>query len=347
MPPATALLERAPIGSPWPLATSVERQRRRRLLLIVLGAFLGVGAVFGPPTGREVLTAWVLLALWAACAGDTQVWRRTVARDWLPLFAVLFAYDLLRGLAHRIGGALFLLPSYRSSPLDPTQQARAHLTEPIAWDRMLFGGRVPTVWLQDHLHQVGQARWYDLLAIAVYFSHFVISLALAVVLWAVAYPLFRRYLAILVTLTTAALVTYVVYPAGPPWMASLNGLLPDGVARVIPDTLQVIGGHTVNSAIESGTAYANPVAALPSLHAAIPMMLLLFLWPLVGKRLRCLLVSYVGLMAFTLVYSGEHYVVDILAGWLYAALSAGLVRAVTWRRSDAKKIWVPQPPITG
>ncbi len=319
----------APSPSPWRSAEPEARSKRRRLLAGVAAAFVVVGAVFGFPTGREVITGWLLLVLWAACAGDLRVWRRTVARDWLPLLTVLFAYDLMRGYANEIGGRLFALPSYLSSPTDPRLRAQANLTEPIAVDRALFGGHVPTVWLQERLYDAGHVHWYDLLAVGVYFSHFLVSLALAVLLWAVAYPVFRRYLATLVTLTLTTLATYALYPAAPPWMASLNGFLPAGVVRVVPATLSSVGGHTVNSAIERGAAYSNPVAAVPSLHAAIPMMLLLFAWPLVGPRVRALLVAYVGVMAFTLVYAGEHYVIDVLLGWLYAAGSVWAVRSLS------------------
>jgi membrane-associated phospholipid phosphatase len=274
----------------------------------------------------------VLLLLLAACAGDWRLWRRVVWRDWAPLFAVLFAYDLLRGAANEVGGRLFDLPTYRSSLFVEEKTARAHLTEPIEADRALFGGTVPTEWLQDRLYDEGTAHWYDVLAVVVYFSHFLVSLVLAVALWATAYSLFRRYIASLVALTVVTLATYVLYPAAPPWMASLNGFLQPGIDRVPADTLRLIGGSTVNSAIERGEAYSNPVAAIPSLHAGVPMLLLLFCWPVVSRWLRGLLVAYNAAMVFTLVYGGEHYVVDVLIGWLYAALAVYGVRAWLSRR---------------
>lgn len=348
---ATLLLAPPEVGSPWQDPSPALRRRRRHLLLLVLLAFVAVGAVFGPPVGREVLTAWLLLVLWAACGGVGAVWRRAVVKDWLPLLGALFAYDLLRGFAYRIGGDLFALPSYRSSPLDPALRASAHLTEPLRVDGWLFGGHVPTAWLQQHLYAPGTARWYDVLTVVVYFSHFLVSLGVAVVLWGGAYGVFRRYLAALLTLTGAALVTYVLYPAAPPWMASLNGYLPTapvgGIARVIPDTLAHLGGHTVNSALERGEAYANPVAAIPSLHAAIPLLLLLFFWPLVGRWLRAALVIYTFLMAFALIYGGEHYVVDVLLGWLYATGAVLGVRGVDRWRGGSGKLPSPQPPTTG
>ena len=334
----TAQVEGPPADlSPWRAAGPQARSRRRRLLLGVLVAFVGVTLIVGFPTGREVLTAWVLLTLWAACAGDTRVWARAVLRDWLPLFAVLFAYDLLRGYAKDVGPHLATLPSLRADQFDATVTARAHVREPITVDRWLFGGHVPTVWLQQHFHVPGVARWWDAVAVPVYFSHFVVSLALAVVLWAISYPVYRRFVWTLVTLTLATLATYAAYPTAPPWMAGLagNDFLPP-VDRVVTSSLRLLGGHTINSAVERGDAYSNRVAAMPSLHGAVPMMLLLFAWPLVRRPARVLLVLYVVVMALTLVYGGEHYVTDILVGYVYALVSVVGVRRVMDRRAHRR-----------
>jgi membrane-associated phospholipid phosphatase len=322
------------VESPWRSAGPQERVRRRRLLLLVSVLFAGVAALFGFPTGREVLTGWVLLFLFAACAGNVRVWWRAVVRDWLPLFAVLFAYDLLRGLAPDIGARLAHLPTLQADLKNPAFTEKAHLTEPIRGDELLFGGHVPTVWLQEHLYTPGHVHWYDAVAVPVYFSHFFVSLGVAVLLWALSYRLFRRYVWTLVTLTVITLVTYALFPAAPPWMAGLpaNDALPE-IARIVPDTLRELGGHTVNSAVERGAAYSNRVAAMPSLHGAIPLMLLLFAWPLVRRRWRVLLAAYVIAMLLTLVYAGEHYVTDILVGYVYAAAA---VYGVAWwfRRHD-------------
>lgn len=316
------------VESPWRSAAPAERVRRRWLLLAVTVLFSAVAVGLGLPTGREVLTGWVLLFLWAACAGNLAVWRRAVVRDWLPLFVVLFVYDFLRGAAKHVGPLLAQLPVLQVDPAKPGVLVRAHVNEPLRADELLFGGHVPTVVLQQHLFTPGTVHWWDAIAVAVYFSHFVVSLGVAVLLWALSYRLFRRYVWTLVTLTAMTLATYAVFPVAPPWMAGLpaNAALAP-VARVVPDTLRELGGHTVDSAIQRGEAYANPVAAMPSLHGAIPLMLLLFAWPLVRRRTRVLLGAYVVAMLLTLVYSGEHYVTDVLVGYAYAA---GAVLTVSW-----------------
>jgi membrane-associated phospholipid phosphatase len=336
----TETAQRPHVESPWRSAGPAERVRRRRLLLTVTGLFVGVAAVFGFPTGREVLTGWVLLFLYAACAGNARVWGRAVLQDWLPLFAVLFAYDFLRGSAKRLGAHLADLPTLQGNiprPGQPLVHVKAHVTEPIRGDELLFGGHVPTVWLQDHFYTPGTVHWWDAVAVPVYFSHFFVSLGVAVLLWAVSYRLFRRYVWTLVALTAITLATYALFPAAPPWMAGVpaNGYLPE-VARIVPETLRELGGHTVNAAVTKGAAYSNPVAAMPSLHGAIPFMLLLFAWPLVRRSTRVLLGIYVVVMLATLVYGGEHYVTDLLLGYVYAAIAVFGVSA-WFRRQDSAK----------
>jgi membrane-associated phospholipid phosphatase len=334
--------------SPWRLAGLKARQRRRRLLLAVVVAFTLSVAIAGVPTGREWLTFWMLLTLFAACGGEWGVWRRAVVRDWLPLLAVLFAYDLLRGVANEIGGGLFGLQRWQSNPTVSVASIRAHMYAPINFDKLLFAGHVPTVWLQQHFYDPGVAHWYDRLAVVVYLSHFLVSLVLAIVLWCVNYPLFRRYIAALVALTLVTLATYVLFPAAPPWMAGINNAFRDQhlavrcvepnvasscvqVHRVVQDTLHVLGGSTVDSAVEKGAAYSNAVAAMPSLHAAIPMLLLVFFWSEVRTRGKIGLSVYAALMALTLIYTGEHYVADVVAGWVYAVVVAVVLRRFFFR----------------
>ncbi len=310
--------------SPWQAVSDQAKARRRRLLTVVGVLFVLVSVPFGFPTGRDVITAWVLLLLWAACGGEWRTWRRAVVRDWLPLIAVLFLYDFLRGSADELGSRLVSLPALANGKTGPDGIDNAHVLPQLRADEWLFGwatgGAVPTVWLQERLHTAGDVRWWDVAIVPVYMSHFLVPMVLAVVLWVSAYALFRRYVWTLVTLTLLTLATYALFPAAPPWMAGLNGYLPE-VARVVSTTLEQTGIGTIRSAVQRGEAYANAVAAVPSLHSGVPMMVLLFSWRLVGVRTRLLLVAYVLAMTFTLTYGGEHYVVDAVLGWAYAAVA--------------------------
>jgi hypothetical protein len=316
--------------SPWQSISDHAKARRRTWFLAVGALFVLVSIPFGFPTGRDVITAWVLLLLLAACGGEWRVWRRSVVRDWLPLIAVLFLYDFLRGAADEVAVRFVDLPALDTLRGADERIDYAHVLPQLRADEWLFGwltgGVVPTVWLQDKLHVAGDVRWYDIATVPVYMSHFLVPMALAVALWTARYELFRRYIWTLVVLTLLTLMTYAAFPAAPPWVAADNGYLSQ-VALVVRETLVATDIGTIRSAVARGEAYANAVAAIPSLHSGVPAMVLLFTWQLVRVRTRVLLVLYILAMTFTLTYGGEHYVVDAFLGWAYAAVA---VYGVAW-----------------
>src|ERR1039457_6848947 len=101
-----------------------------------------------------------------------------------------------------------------------------------------------------------------------------------------------------------------------------------------PARLAADRGAGATALFTHGSEFANNIAAMPSLHAAYPMFLLLFFWRRARTWVRALLVSYVLAMAFTLVYTAEHFVIDELAGWC-AAIAVYFVgsRLLDWRRA--------------
>ncbi len=112
-------------------------------------------------------------------------------------------------------------------------------------------------------------------------------------------------------------MTFFLFPAAPPWLAAAKGILPP-VKELILYHIERLSGDLSRIYVSMN---ANPVAAFPSLHAAFP-----FLWLLCGRKYFSktsailLLINMIG-VAFAIVSFGEHYVVDVLAGWLYAAVS--------------------------
>ena len=272
-------------------------------------------AAAGVPLSRDTLLLWVAGALLAFSITDPRRFARGLVVDWLPFAAILFLYDLLRGYAD---GLL----------------TTAHEWPQLEADRWLFGGTAPTVWLQDHFwHGAADLRWYDYATWGVYITHFLATPLLAAVLWIAASPRFRRLLAMIVVLALAGFATYALFPAVPPWLASVHETLPP-TDRVVPTVWSTIHWANVDAIFETGSQYANDVAAMPSLHAAYSLLVALFLWGMAPARLRALrplLLLYPLAMGLALVYGSEHYVVDILAGWLYALAAFGGVNAVADR----------------
>ena len=182
--------------------------------------------------------------------------------------------------------------------------------------------------LQEHLYEIGQLPWYDVLAWATYLTHFFTVFVVAAILWRVSRPRFLEFRAMVLTLSISAFATYALFPAAPPWMASDDGLI-GPVYRITGSVWSELGVHPAASIWDKGDSLYNPVAALPSLHAAFPMLLLCFFWRY-GLWPRLIGIAYVLSMAWALIYGGEHYVFDVLAGWGYAA---AVYFGVRWARA--------------
>jgi membrane-associated phospholipid phosphatase len=289
------------------------------LVLYVIAFGMGV-VLIGVPTDPFQLFAWLWLA--TIVYNIRAPWRTHLvfARDWWPAFALLVLYLYSRGLSDEIV----------SMPV--------HWTLPIHFDEWIGRGQLPTARLQDALcaspcSSTSPPRWYDELFTTVYFTHFVAGLALAVVLWlrdrALWLPWMRRYIAI----NFSALVIYVLYPMAPPWLASKQGYVGEHLPRLTGrgwDDLGLGGFHVALAKV------GNPVAAMPSLHGGLAMLIALYGISRLRGAWRWLLLVYPLLMATALVYYAEHYVLDILAGWALA----GLVMAGCqwWERRAASPV---------
>jgi len=311
-------------------------------------------ATTGFAFNRELLLLYICTGLIAASIGRG---RRMlyVVRDWLPFAVVLVAYDLSRGAATLVG-------------------------RPTLWqwqadvDRRMFFGTVPTVWLQERL-KVPQPPWWEIVISTVYMSFFILPYVVAAVLWLRDRDEWKAFVRLFVGLSFTALIVYVWLPAAPPWAAARctaaevaggpsnpscmfrpgygvpdGGLLGamqtardganDWVERIVGRGWVKLNLHSASALIDQGQSSVNLVAAIPSLHAALTAAVAAFLWTRVARRWRPLLVAYVLMMAFTLVYTAEHYVIDILLGWLLAAVVLlGIGRFELWQRQKALRLY--------
>ncbi len=189
----------------------------------------------------------------------------------------------------------------------------------IDFERALFLGIVPTIWLQAKFYQLGQPSLVDQLTVFIHFTYFFVPHVFAFTLWRQNHLVFRRYVAAALGCYYFALLSCIVLPTAPPWLAGQTGQLVH-VYRVVEDVLTNANPAAYDYAYE--VAGTNAVAAMPSLHFAIAYLIALASRAL-GIRSGTLGVSYAIAMACALVYAGEHYVVDLIAG--------GVLAAVAWR----------------
>jgi membrane-associated phospholipid phosphatase len=293
-----------------PLRTT--RPWTRAIALAVYGvALLLWVSTFGVPSDAVQIFGW----LWfATIAWNVEAPRRQhlgFLRDWWLPMAALVVYFYSRGLADEV----FKMP--------------VHLQMPISVDSWLFAGDLPTYWLQERLcgspcDPASEPRWYDLSFAVVYTTHFVVGLTLAMVLWLWNRGEWKKWMRRYVGANLAALVIYVVYPMAPPWMASDEGYLAHEVFRITHRGWEEVGLGRFHLVL---TGVGNPVAAMPSLHAGIAFLIALYGIQRLRTPLRWLLLAYPLAMSVGLVYFGEHYVIDIVAG---ALLAAAVLWACSW-----------------
>jgi membrane-associated phospholipid phosphatase len=244
--------------------------------------------------------------------------------DWGPFLLLLVLWQASAGLAAEVG-----------RPVHVQQLVRA--------DEMLFFGHLPTVWLQERLFDPTRVRWYDWIATGQHAAHFALPIAVGMVIWLRNRRDYWRYHLSVVALFMIGFLLYILYPAAPPWMAGGSDGIPP-MDRIVSHTL-----GSLPAAEPLGLVYtrfsANPVAAMPSLHAAIPVLITLALVKLYGRRAWVALL-YPLAMGFNLVYLGEHYVVDIIAGYVVGIWAFLLVWVLPrWLPARPATVRLPEVPV--
>ena len=140
-------------------------------------------------------------------------------------------------------------------------------------------------------------------------------------------------------LALTGFATYVLYPAVPPWMAAQHGNLGES-NRMIGSIWHHIPVAHSGAVFEHGQALREQrrgdAVAARRVRAPLQRCISGGSSP---RWVRPLLALYPLAMAFALVYSGEHYVVDCIAGWVYAvvAFCVGQLRVRAGRAARAPR----------
>jgi membrane-associated phospholipid phosphatase len=296
------------------------------LVAACLAAVIAIFLYFDIPLTIE--WAVVLLCGAAVISGRGLLFLR----DWGAFVLVLFAWQL-------------------TAPIATDLPFPWHVTPLIAADKFMFFGTVPDVWLQKHLHHPGAIEPWDVFAAWMYMLHFVTPLIAGFALWITNRGLFQRYTVAFAVVAISGYITWVLYPSVPPWLAgqplvhvghiylrpwaaAAKGY-PGGIAFAwdhshvyLPHVKNLFGvfihhwynGYNGQLSLGIVKGHVDQVGAIPSEHAAFPMLCFLFLRKQFGRP-AYLFLLYVAGLCFSVLYMGQHYVIDILVGFLYAGLS--------------------------
>jgi membrane-associated phospholipid phosphatase len=204
-----------------------------------------------------------------------------------------------------------------------------HFGYAIELERALAFGAIPSEWLQAALHTPGRIAVWEWYLTLIYASYFAAPHLLLFAFWRWHRATFVHALVALLLTFYLGLALAALIPTAPPWLAAESGEI-TGVARLLPEFIARINGD----AFEQGhrVAGGNEVAAMPSLHMAITVVAALVLWRS-RWQFRAIGPIYAASMGFALVYLGEHYAIDVVAGtatalvaWKAASFIAELSR---------------------
>jgi membrane-associated phospholipid phosphatase len=247
-----------------------------------------------------------------------------------------------------------------SGPIAAESPFPAHLDFMYYLDRFLFFGHDPVRLVQLHLASSG-VRPLDVATSVVYNMHLAEPYVAGYFLWRLRRPLYLQFAASALILLVLGFMTFIAFPAVPPWMAAerlvyLHGTYFSTGWQDLASLKQLGYLHPFHFVTTHGRVYlpgvvnrfgivlrshplpfhgtplfyvfqfrGDPIAAMPSEHAAFPMLELLAFAGL-GRRYAAGFSCWVLAVLFSVVYLGEHWVTDVLAGWLYAILIVLFIR---------------------
>jgi membrane-associated phospholipid phosphatase len=216
----------------------------------------------------------------------------------LPFVVLLAVYESFRGIADKLNTHV----NYTFMP---------------NFDKWLFAGHIPTIMLQQWWWR-GSVSWYDFIFYLVYMMHFIFPIVMALLVWKFKDSEYWRVVSTYVVLSFMGFLTYLAFPAAPPWLASDHHVIPP-ITHISGWVFGALGLKDFPSLYSKITP--NAVAAVPSLHAAYSTLFVIFVFTLFGKKWGALSLIYPIILITGTIYTGEHYIFDVILGIVYTFIA--------------------------
>lgn len=186
-------------------------------------------------------------------------------------------------------------------------------------------------WLAGQHWLIAPASYYYDLA------HIDVTVVVLVLCYWRAPDVYRRSRNVLVAINVIGLATFLAYPVAPP------RLLPGAGFKDIVAHSGTWGAWEAGGGIAN---HANELGSMPSLHAAWAIWVALTVLAMTRKSSwRTLAWTHVALTFVVVIITGNHYVIDILAGIATAAAAWVAVPRLAWRRQPAPAVETRQPAL--
>jgi PAP2 superfamily len=193
--------------------------------------------------------------------------------------------------------------------------ARVHVRYPIAVDTALGLGVPPTLRLQRAFATPGSVNRFERVLVWCHWMWFFVPHTTVIYVLLRRREQFGRAAAQIYAVFDLGAVFYWSLPTAPPWWAAQHGELEDGRAvnarRMMIEYGEQFWGERWGALYD--VLGGNPLAAMPSLHFATSLMAAHVLAD-TGPVAGVVGFSYAALLGLALVYLGEHYAADLIAG---------------------------------
>jgi len=208
------------------------------------------------------------------------------------------------------------LAAYKTPHDDEAAQAeRVHIDYPIAVDRVIGLGSLPSLRLQRLFarREGGRPAWRtaDRVLVGAHWVWFMVPHATVIYVMVRRPEKFGRAAALTYGVFNVGAIFYWVIPTAPPWYAAETRPEAAEVRRMMVEFGEDFWGHNWDSLYSAFGG--NPLAAMPSLHFATSLMAAMLLAE-TGPVAGAVGAAYTATLGVALVYLGEHYVTDLLAG---------------------------------
>ena len=206
---------------------------------------------------------------------------------------------------------------------------RVHVCDVRALEARLFGFSVDGVTYTVHdWFRVHHWPALDLLCAFPYATFILVSFACAVFLALRDRAAMKRFAWAFFAMNVAGFATYHLLPAAPPWYFHAHGCTVDLATRASegPVLMRVDAMLGVPYFHAMYSKASSVFGALPSLHCAYPLLVVLEGWRSFGPRLRAASVTYWLLMVFASMYLDHHWLIDGILGSTYAVVASVVLR---------------------
>ena len=206
---------------------------------------------------------------------------------------------------------------------------RVHVCDVRALEARLFGFEADGV--RFTLHDFFRTHHWpaiDLLCAFPYATFILVSFVCAAFLAFRDRPAMRRFTWAFLAMNVAGFITYHLVPAAPPWYFHAHGCSVDLATRAsegpVLTRVDAMLGISYFHAMYSKAS--SVFGAIPSLHCAYPLLVVLEGWRSFSKPVRVLSVAYWLLMIFSSVYLDHHWLIDGILGSTYALVASLVLR---------------------